>query len=364
MEKFSLISLLLLSSITISIAVDVSATDPLIRQVIPEEETSTDHLLNAEHHFTLFKTKFGKTYATQQEHDYRLSVFKSNLRRAKRHQLLDPTAEHGVTKFSDLTPSEFRKTYLGLKNPIQFPSDANKAPILPTSDLPEEFDWRDHGAVTPVKNQGSCGSCWSFSTTGALEGSHFLRTGELVSLSEQQLVDCDHECDPAEKNSCDAGCNGGLMNNAFEYILKAGGVQKESDYPYTGKDGTCHFDKTKIAASVSNFSVIGTDEDQIAANLVQNGPLAIGINAAWMQTYIGKVSCPYICSKKRLDHGVLLVGYGTAGYAPSRLKEKPYWIIKNSWGPDWGEDGYYKICSGYNLCGMDTMVSAVVATNT
>lgn len=83
-----------------------------------------------------------------------------------------------------------------------------------------------------------------------------------------------------------------------------------------------------------------------------------------MQTYIGKVSCPYICSKKRLDHGVLLVGYGSAGYAPSRLKEKPYWIIKNSWGPDWGEDGYYKICSGYNLCGMDTMVSAVVATNT
>ncbi|MDG6100420.1 hypothetical protein EXU34_23585, partial [Alteromonas sp. ZYF713] len=136
------------------------------------------------------------------------------------------------------------------------------------------------------------------------------------------------------KNSCDAGCNGGLMNNAFEYILKAGGVQKESDYPYTGKDGTCHFDKSKIAASVANFSVISTDEDQIAANLVKNGPLAIGINAAWMQTYIGKVSCPYVCSKKRLDHGVLLVGYGSAGYAPSRLKDKPYWIIKNSWGPD------------------------------
>ncbi|KAM0003763.1 putative cathepsin F [Helianthus debilis subsp. tardiflorus] len=362
MARFSLIPIF--SLLLFSVAVAVSADDPLIRQVVPEEEISTDHLLNAEHHFSLFKTKFGKTYATAEEHDYRLTVFKSNLRRAKRHQLLDPTAEHGVTKFSDLTPSEFRERYLGLKSGLSFPSDANKAPILPTGDLPEEFDWRDHGAVTPVKNQGSCGSCWSFSTTGALEGSHFLQTGELVSLSEQQLVDCDHECDPAEKNSCDAGCNGGLMNNAFEYILKAGGVQKESDYPYTGKDGTCHFDKTKIAASVSNFSVVGTDEDQIAANLVKNGPLAIGINAAWMQTYIGKVSCPYICSKKRLDHGVLLVGYGSAGYAPARLKEKPYWIIKNSWGPDWGEDGYYKLCSGYNLCGMDTMVSAVVATNT
>lgn len=157
MEKFSLIFLLIITTITTTIAADISDTDPLIRQVIPEQEqtTTSNDLLTAEHHFTLFKTKFGKTYATQEEHDYRLSVFKSNLRRAKRHQLLDPTAEHGVTKFSDLTPSEFRKTYLGLKNQVKFPADANNAPILPTTDLPEEFDWRDHGAVTPVKNQVS-----------------------------------------------------------------------------------------------------------------------------------------------------------------------------------------------------------------
>ncbi|CAH1422287.1 unnamed protein product [Lactuca virosa] len=357
--------LLFISAVTATVTVgDELSSDPLIRQVVSEEETTADPLLNVDHHFTLFKSKFGKTYGTQEEHDFRKSIFKSNLRRAKRHQLLDPTAEHGVTKFSDLTSSEFRRTYLGLKKPLKFPADANKAPILPTSNLPENFDWREKGAVTPVKDQGSCGSCWSFSTTGALEGSHFLQTGELVSLSEQQLVDCDHECDPAERNACDAGCNGGLMNNAFEYILKAGGVQKESDYPYKGIDGTCHFDKSKIAASVSNFSVVSTDEDQIQANLVTYGPLAIGINAAWMQTYIGKVSCPYICSKNRMDHGVLLVGYGSSGYAPLRFKEKPYWIIKNSWGADWGEDGYYMLCSGYNACGMDTMVSAVVSTNT
>ncbi|KAL5069162.1 hypothetical protein RYX36_020049, partial [Vicia faba] len=157
---------------------------------------------------------------------------------------------------------------------------------------------------------GSCGSCWAFSTTGALEGAHYLATGKLVSLSEQQLVDCDHVCDPEQARSCDSGCNGGLMNNAFEYLLQSGGVVQEKDYAYTGRDGSCKFDKSKVVASVSNFSVVSLDEEQIAANLVKNGPLAVGINAAWMQTYMSGVSCPYVCAKSRLDHGVLLVGFG------------------------------------------------------
>ncbi|KAL6346583.1 hypothetical protein AAG906_000201 [Vitis piasezkii] len=348
-----------------------SDDDIIIRQVVPElgdvegsEGGEEENLLTADHHhFSIFKRRFGKSYASQEEHDYRFKVFKANLRRARRHQQLDPSATHGVTQFSDLTPAEFRGTYLGLR-PLKLPHDAQKAPILPTNDLPEDFDWRDHGAVTAVKNQGSCGSCWSFSTTGALEGANFLATGNLVSLSEQQLVECDHECDPEEMGSCDSGCNGGLMNTAFEYTLKAGGLMKEEDYPYTGTDrGSCKFDKTKIAASVSNFSVISLDEDQIAANLVKNGPLAVAINAVFMQTYVGGVSCPYICSK-RLDHGVLLVGYGSAGYAPIRMKDKPYWIIKNSWGENWGENGFYKICRGRNVCGVDSMVSTVAAVHT
>ncbi|MQK21441.1 C1 family peptidase, partial [Escherichia coli] len=299
--RHSLLALLLFAAVTTSVISDQihDGDDLLIRQVVDE-----DHLLNAEHHFTNFKAKFGKTYSTKEEHDYRFGVFKSNLRRAKKHAKLDPSAVHGVTKFSDLTPSEFRRQFLGLKR-LRLPSDAHKAPVLPTNDLPEDFDWRDKGAVTPVKDQGACGSCWSFSATGALEGAHFLATGELVSLSEQQLVDCDHVCDPEEYGACDAGCNGGLMNNAFEYILQAGGIQREKDYPYTGRDGTCKFDKSKIVSSVANFSVVSLDEDQIAANLVKNGPLAVGINAVFMQTYIGGVSCPYICGK-HLDHGVLL----------------------------------------------------------
>ncbi|CAN6481061.1 unnamed protein product [Victoria cruziana] len=329
----------------------------VIRQV------TDDHIINAELHFSAFVRHYGKAYSSAEEHAYRLSVFKSNLHRARRHQILDPTAIHGVTEFSDLTEEEFQQRYLGLRSPrpLGGVGKANKAPILPTNDLPENFDWRDHGAVTPVKNQGSCGSCWTFSATGALEGAHFLATGELVSLSEQQLVDCDHECDPSEASSCDAGCNGGLMTNAFQYAIKAGGLEREEDYPYTGTDrGTCNFEKNKIAASVSNFSVVSVNEDQIAANLVKNGPLAVGINAVFMQTYVGGVSCPYICSR-RLDHGVLLVGYGSEGYAPIRLKPKPYWIIKNSWGEGWGEKGYYKICRGRNICGVDSMVSTVAA---
>ncbi|KAL1112232.1 hypothetical protein V6Z11_D02G114400 [Gossypium hirsutum] len=367
MDRFSLLFLLLSSVVASAVVSDVNSDgDPLIHQVVSDggvEEDSDDHLLNAEHHFTLFKSKYGKTYASQEEHDYRLGVFKANLRRAKRHQLLDPSAVHGVTKFSDLTPSEFRRQYLGLK-PLKLPADAQKAPILPTDNLPDDFDWRDHGAVTGVKDQGSCGSCWSFSATGALEGAHYLATGELVSLSEQQLVDCDHECDPQQYGACDSGCNGGLMTSAFEYTLKVGGLEREKDYPYTGNDrGPCKFDKTKIAASVSNFSVISVDEDQIAANLVKHGPLAVGINAVFMQTYMGGVSCPYICFRT-LDHGVLLVGYGAAGYSPIRFKDKPFWIIKNSWGANWGEDGYYKICRGRNVCGVDSMVSSVAALHT
>ncbi|KAL0561132.1 hypothetical protein IC582_001552 [Cucumis melo] len=339
--------------------------DPFIRQVVEDDGDFNRHALGAEHHFSLFKRRFGKSYATEEEHDRRFKIFKANMRRAERHQSFDPSAIHGITQFSDLTPFEFRKAFLGLRgHRLRLPVDTNAAPILPTENLPIDFDWRERGAVTRVKNQGSCGSCWSFSTTGAIEGANFLATGKLVSLSEQQLVDCDHECDPEEEDACDSGCNGGLMNSAFEYTLKAGGLMKEQDYPYTGTDhSTCNFDKSKIAASIANFSVVNSlDEDQIAANLVKNGPLAIAINAVFMQTYIGGVSCPFICSN-RLDHGVLLVGYGSAGYAPIRMRDKDYWIIKNSWGENWGENGYYKICRGRNICGVDSLVSTVAAVH-
>ena len=156
MERFTLLSLLVLLIPYLCFAEVESTVDPdesddlLIHQVVSDGE---DRILNAEHHFSLFKSKYGKTYATQEEHDFRFSVFKENLRQAKRHQVLDPTAVHGVTQFSDITPEEFRRNFLGLKRRLKLPADAQKAPILPTNNLPTDFDWREKGAVTRVKNQ-------------------------------------------------------------------------------------------------------------------------------------------------------------------------------------------------------------------
>ncbi|PPD98848.1 hypothetical protein GOBAR_DD04116 [Gossypium barbadense] len=148
--------------------------------------------VDAEGHPLVETGKEGYKKSVERHSREQANLRRANLRRAVRHQKLDPSAIHGVTQFSDLTPGEFRKRFLGLRR-LRLPKDANQASILPTDNLPEDFDYREKGAVTPVKNQGSCGSCWSFITTGALEGANFLATGKLVSLSEQQLVDCDHE---------------------------------------------------------------------------------------------------------------------------------------------------------------------------
>ncbi|KAL9388493.1 hypothetical protein Peur_017098 [Populus x canadensis] len=318
------------------------------------------NLLGTEEKFKMFIKEHNKEYATREEYVHRFGIFGNNLIRAVEHQALDPTAIHGVTPFMDLTEEEFERMYAGVLGGGTVPVEKGSVSFMDASGLPDSFDWREKGAVTDVKIQGSCGSCWAFSTTGSVEGANFIATGKLLNLSEQQLVDCDRVCDKTDKASCDDGCGGGLMTNAYRYLIEAGGLQEESSYPYTGKSGECKFDPEKIAVKVANFTNIAVDENQIAANLVHHGPLAIGLNAIFMQTYIGGVSCPLICGKKWLNHGVLLVGYGARGYSILRFGYKPYWIIKNSWGKHWGEKGYYRLCRGHGMCGMNKMVSAVV----
>ncbi|CAI5464939.1 unnamed protein product [Closterium sp. Yama58-4] len=341
---------------------------------LPASHPLLGALRNPAEHFARFIHRFNKSYAADlRQYRARLRIFRANLLRAAQIQLQDPSAEHGVTPFSDLTPEEFAKTHLGLL-PVDSARTARSALLgslkaegrlerseLPTGDLPEQFDWREKGAVTGVKNQGMCGSCYAFSAVGALEGAHYLATGELISLSEQQIVDCDHNCDPKEKEACDSGCGGGLMNNVFRYIQKAGGLQTEQEYGYTGREGLCQFDAGRVAARVESFVEVPQKDDQMQAHLVKYGPLAVALNANWMQSYVKGVSCPLLCNRHALNHGVLMVGYGSHGFSPARLRYKDYWVIKNSWGEAWGEQGYYKLCRGKDECGIDSYVSAVVA---
>ena len=354
--------------------VDDTAREGVARALVAEAEAlvADGERLRAE--FRAFVSKFGKEaeYAakTVEEYERRVVVFGENLVRAARQQANDRgSATHGVTMFSDLTPEEFAEKYLGH---VKLSSEerakkrlaANEGRLienLSTKHLPKEFDWRFKGAVTRVKDQGQCGSCWTFSTTGAIEGAHFVSEGKLVELSEQQLLDCDVGCDPDVPNACDSGCNGGLPSNAMEYIVEHGGIDTEKSYPYVGEKGECKASKGKVGATLANFSYVSDDEEQIAAALVKYGPLSIGINAAWMQSYLGGVACPWLCDAEALDHGVLIVGYYSSGFSPVRWSQEPFWVIKNSWSSAWGESGYYRVCKGQGTCGVNNMVVAATA---
>ena len=219
-------------------------------------------------------------------------------------------------------------------------------------DYPAEKNWVDDGAVTPVKNQGQCGSCWSFSVTGNMEGVYKVAHGELPVLSEQQLVDCEHDCmEYKGQQVCDQGCNGGLMPNAMAYAVREG-MTTEDKYKYTAKDGKCQYTPSQALYHFSDWRAVnGTDNDMVAA-LNDIGPLSVGVDATLWQFYFGGIFSA-ICGKQ-LNHGVLLVGYGVQG-------KKEYWIIKNSWGASWGEKGYLRLIREKDKCGVDNFVNTIIA---
>eukprot|EP00420_Gonyaulax_spinifera_P030148 CAMPEP_0197879574 /NCGR_PEP_ID=MMETSP1439-20131203/7621_1 /TAXON_ID=66791 /ORGANISM="Gonyaulax spinifera, Strain CCMP409" /LENGTH=330 /DNA_ID=CAMNT_0043499087 /DNA_START=74 /DNA_END=1066 /DNA_ORIENTATION=- len=303
---------------------------------------------HTEEMFNEFAKAFNKTYGSLEERATRLAVFAENLLHIERlKQVEEGNAKYSyLTPFADISPDEFSKRH-GFRAADWAPNVVSRPEA---TDLPDSFDWRAKGAVNEVKNQQQCGSCWSFATVANIEGAAFVATKKLVSLSEQELVDCD-------KATGDQGCSGGLPSNAFKDMIQSKiGLETEEAYPYTAKDGKCQASSSKEVAFIGNWTAISTDEDLIAAALMQYGPLAIGINAGPMQFYSGGISKPWkiLCNPQKLDHGVAIVGFGVE----SGTK---YWIIRNSWGPSWGEKGYYRIIRGTGACGVNTMVST--ATN-
>merc|ERR1719473_332914 len=222
--------------------------------------------------FKEFEAKFEKGYASVEERVERMAIFGQNLVEIERMTLADPDAQYShLTPFADWTQEEFlaqNKFRMEMAT-----EDPPVAPDLPIDDVPGSFDWREKGAVNDVKNQGQCGSCWSFATVANIEGVNFMKTKNLVSLSEQELVDCD-------KKTGNEGCSGGLPTNAFKDMIENKiGLELESDYPYQGADGKCLATAAKEKVFITNFTTISTDEDQMAAALMKYGPLSIGINA-------------------------------------------------------------------------------------
>ncbi|XP_036182427.1 cathepsin F isoform X1 [Myotis myotis] len=296
--------------------------------------------------FKHFITTYNRTYETEEEAQWRMSVFINNMIRAQKIQALDRgTAQYGVTKFSDLTEEEFRTMYL---NPLLKEELGKKMRLVKFvgDPAPPEWDWRKKGAVTKVKNQGMCGSCWAFSVTGNVEGQWFLKWGDLLSLSEQELVDCD---------KVDKACMGGLPSNAYSAIKTLGGLETEDDYSYSGHLQTCSFSAQKVKVYINDSVELSHNEQELAAWLAKNGPISIAINAFGMQFYRHGISHPLrpLCSRWFIDHAVLLVGYGNRS-------DVPFWAIKNSWGTDWGEEGYYYLHRGSGACGVNVMASSAV----
>ncbi|XP_076036144.1 procathepsin L-like [Oratosquilla oratoria] len=300
-----------------------------------------------------YKLQYGKKYDSDIEDHFRMKIFKDNRYKIAQHNRLYFSGQvsfmRKVNQFSDLLQQEFiekRNGYLYSKSQPRLGSTY----IGPNDDieLPDSIDWREKGAVTPVKDQGDCGSCWAFSTTGSLEGQHFRKTGKLVSLSEQNLMDC-------STRFGNLGCNGGLMDKAFEYIKENGGIDTETSYPYKAHMGDCHYNASNSGAEDTGYTdITALDEDALKKAVATVGPVSVAIDASHssFQSYHKGVYYEPDCEQHSLDHGVLVVGYGTSE------KGEDYWLVKNSWGEQWGDDGYIKMARNRNNnCGIATIAS-------
>jgi len=272
-----------------------------------------------------YKQQFDKVYTADEELEH-YNIFLKNMAKAADLNDID-TATYGWTKFSDQK---------GHRIPLQLPAYIPRTTVPEAVGLPDKLDWREKGAVTGVKDQGDCGSCWAFASTTALEGAYFLEHNKLVSFSEQQLVDC---------VTANDGCDGGWPIDALKHVKAHGGVETESDYSYHAEQGSCKFDKSKAkmqVKSVNSFS----GEYQIMNALQQYGPISVCLDANKFDNYNSGIMNGNGCHSGAPDHCVGLVGWGKQG-------STKYWILKNSWGTTFGERGYLRILRGSNACGVE-----------
>eukprot|EP00301_Raphidiophrys_heterophryoidea_P019708 c4586_g1_i1.p1 GENE.c4586_g1_i1~~c4586_g1_i1.p1 ORF type:complete len:359 (+),score=83.79 c4586_g1_i1:42-1079(+) len=302
--------------------------------------------------FEMWKQTHGKTYASEAEHNMRLETFVANAILVEKHNSEGHSYTLGLNQFADMTTEEF--TALQTLWPSTLGTENSTAPQrhqVSGRVNPASVDWRTKGAVNPIKNQGQCGSCWAFSTVDSYEGQVALKTGKLTSFSEQDLVDCvTGQSIPGTRGTCCSGCNGGLMDYGFAYMIakQAGKDDTEASYPYKAADGTCGFvARDATGAAVTSYTDVKAGDESALKDAVANiGPISIAVDATngW-QLYKSGVFNPILGCGTKLNHGVGIVGYGTdAG--------KDYWIIRNSWGETWGESGYMRLIMGKNECGV------------